>query len=102
MGTFNFQAIANRIRIVLRAREWSERELSRQAKHSETQVNWTLKALEATPHGVPLSTLLDIADGGDVSALWLIFGIGPMDQLPPDPYPEREAAAAFARANGVR
>ncbi|WP_437623355.1 helix-turn-helix domain-containing protein [Sorangium sp. So ce1151] len=93
------ETIADRIRQVLAAQKISARELSRRAGLAESHIGLLLKKLDKDPLAVELKTLDAVAQGAGVTLAWLATGPpGPGDASgPPDPYPARAAAIAFAR-----
>jgi hypothetical protein len=103
-ATYDTRQISERIRLLMKVRGWSARQLARESEMYETAARNLVNHLDEKPGHAVLATLLRIAEGARVSAPWLIFGIGEME-LPteaPDPNRNRAAATAFARANGLR
>lgn len=73
------ETIADRIRLILKRNDWSERELAQRAGYrTPSQVNNTLKRLDRDPSAIEVATIKKIAAGAKVSARWLQFG-GPED-----------------------
>lgn len=72
------ETLADRIRHVLEARRWSQRELARRASIAETHVNTLLRKLDRDPSAsVESKTLQKIAQAAGVSMQWLLTGEGP-------------------------
>lgn len=85
-----FLGIADRIREAAARAGLTQRELARRAGMAPTQISVILHRLTEHPYAIELETLARIAQGAEVSLLWLIAGVesspGPLSpRLADDP-----------------
>jgi transcriptional regulator with XRE-family HTH domain len=93
----DFECIGDRIRMVMARQGLTQRELARRAGFAPTQISVILARLEERPYAIELETLVRIAQGADVSLLWLLTGIAETRERVPPALADRtgwDAAAA--------
>lgn len=71
----DFERIGDRIRLMMSRQGITQRELARRAGFAPTQISVILARLEERPYAIELETLVRIAQGAEVSLLWLLTGI---------------------------